>query len=183
VKSAATASAIAAAVPRKAQPSRPKRFAASAATNAAAATTDSAIEPALARRTAVQTRNATATAAVKRPMRPANRFARTRMSPVVFRATNTAPCVTNNASVVNPARIAYGFSRVQKLPVYSNAALIGTPRTMLPNATPQRIAGSSEPTKIARSNRWRQRGSGRVPRYSNDTPRRINATRMTRSAR
>ena len=60
---------------------------------------------------------------------------------------------------------------------------MGTPRTMLPKATPHSTAGSSEPQKIARSQRARQVGSSRLARYSKATPRTISATRISSSGR
>ena len=79
--------------------------------------------------------------AVPRPSRTARAPARSRMSPVVLRARNTAPWVRNRPRVVRPPSRAYGLSRSSRPPTYSWSASRGTPRKMLAKATPQRRAG------------------------------------------
>src|SRR5690625_3881612 len=54
---------------------------------------------------------------------------------------------------------------------------------MFPKATPHKIAGSQEPRVMPQSARERQASSSILPRYSNDTARKISATRMSSSGR
>jgi hypothetical protein len=60
---------------------------------------------------------------------------------------------------------------------------MGTPCTMFANATPHRNAGTAEPTTIIVSKPFFQRRLSRWWRYSNDTPRRIKASRISSSGR
>ena len=170
-------------VPRKPQPSRPPYAAAMPPTSASAATTKRTAEPALPVWICAQTRKPTASIAATRPSLTDRARARCRMSPSVLSATNIAPWVRKRNSVTSPPSSPIGLSRVKMVPVKSLVSSIGTPRTMLANATPHRNAGTYEPTMIARSHHECQAASGRWWRYSNARPRTISATRISSSGR
>src|SRR6266545_75105 len=136
------ASTMLAPVATNAHPSRRAQAAATPATNASAATADNAQPQPSWCAIAVQSRNPPAIAMTGTPNRADSRPARRRVSPSVFSARNTAPCNVNRPSVVSPPSNAYGLSRVKKPPTYSWFASRGTPRMMLPNATPQSTAGT-----------------------------------------
>ena len=86
------------------------------------------------------------------------------MSPSVLSAMKIAPWVRNSATVVSPPSSPTGLSSVKRLPVYSFAALIGSPITTFVSATPHSRAGTAEPAKMATSQRLRQAGSSTLPR-------------------
>ena len=85
---------------------------------------------------------------------------------------------TTTLAVVMPPSTPNGLSSVNRLPVKSPPSLIGTPRTMFANATPQSTAGTHDPAAIARSQLRRHRSLSILPRYSNATPRKISAMSM-----
>ena len=84
---------------------------------------------------------------------------------------------------MRPPSSANGLSSVSRLPVNSLWASIGTPATMLANATPHRSAGRKLPNAITLSHRLRQAASPRLLRYSMPMPRTISATRIRNRAR
>ena len=79
---------------------------------------------------------AATTSAVTGATRRASLRARIRTAPAVFRAMNVAPCSTHSDTSVMPTKIAYGWNRSQKLPVYSWSAPIGRPCSRSPSAMP-----------------------------------------------
>src|ERR1035437_10187674 len=136
----ATAAPIATKVPTKAHPSRPR---------------DTANNPAS---------RATARTAATAPSLSDRARASCLISPSVLSAMKIAPWVKNSATVVSPPSSPTGFRSVNRLPVYSLAALIGSPITTFVSATPHSRAGSAEPAKMATSQRLRQVGSSTLPR-------------------
>jgi len=99
-----------------AQPSRAWDARAIAPTRKSAASTEVASVAFVPRSAWVQTRKTTASAAAAAPSLTDTRLARARISPVVFRARNTAPWKVNSDSVTRPASSAYGLSRSRKEP-------------------------------------------------------------------
>src|SRR5450755_66943 len=133
--------------------------------------------------TCVQITKATTAAPVTGATRRATRPERSRMSPVVFRHRNVAPCSRQISTRVTPVSSAYGCSRSQNDPVYSWLELMGSPCSKSPSATPissgaSMLAPVSRPSQVRR-----QRMASRLPRYSKDTPRTISATSSSTSAR
>src|SRR5664280_494168 len=160
----ATAAPIAMNVPTKAHPSRSRETANNPASKATAATTEATqdqIEPV--DTLMVMSRITASTAATAPSLIDSVRASRL-MSPWVLSAMKIAPWVKKSATVVSPPSSPTGLSSVNRLPVYSLAALIGRPITTLVSATPHSRAGIAEPTKMATSQRLRQVGSFTLPR-------------------
>jgi hypothetical protein len=86
-------------------------------------------------------------------------------------------------AMVDAAEQAEGLSSVNSVPVKFPFRSIGTPATMLANATPQSTAGSHDPNAIARSQRARHRSSSILPRYSKATPRAMSAMSTSSNGR
>ncbi len=133
--------------------------------------------------TCVQMAKATTAAAVTGATRRASRPARSRMSPVVFRHRNVAPCSRQISTRVIPVNSPYGWSRSQNDPVYSWWELMGSPCSRSPSATPISSGASTLPTVSSTSQVRRHRSASRLPRYSKDTPRTISDASSSTSAR
>ena len=160
----ATAAPIATNVPMKAHPSRSRNAANNPASKATAATTAAIhdqIEPV---DTLMVTSRTTASTAAAAPVLRDSARASCLISPCVLRAMKIAPWVRKSATVVSPPNRPTGLRSVNRLPVYSLAALMGRPITTFVSATPQSRAGSAEPRKMATSQRLRQVGSSTLPR-------------------
>ena len=89
-----------------------------------------------------------------------------------------APCSKNRTVTTTPPSKPNGFRSVKRLPVKSPALFIGTPATIFAKATPQRTGGSHDPMIMHQSQPFLHLSLSTFPRYSNATPRIINATRM-----
>src|SRR3954468_5338136 len=90
-------------------PSRPAWLAMSAATSAATATTRATRLLPSPLSTCVHSRKSSASTAAARPTHVASFRARTRMSPTVLSAVNTAPWKVNSVRVTSPPSSAYGL--------------------------------------------------------------------------
>ena len=103
-------------------------------------------------------------------------------SPSVLSARNTAPWVTNSGSVVRPPSSPYGLSSVNRLPVNSLSASIGTPGDDVREGDAPQQRRHERADGDRASQRGRQAASSRLPRYSKATPRTISATRIRNRA-
>ncbi|CAB5036102.1 unannotated protein [freshwater metagenome] len=192
-KSAATANTMVAALKMKAQPSRLRRVADRPASQSTAAiSTSGSVTSTRSLNVCAQSKATTAKTAATMPIRRAAARAASRTGPDVFNAKKIAPWVAKIVKVIKPTTRENGFNRSKKLPTKLNelasATLlvmesIGDPPTMFPNATPNKSAGSTEPTTIAVSQLRRQVASSFLPRYSNATPRSMSPMRIKNSAR
>ena len=82
---------------------------------------------------------------------------------------------------------AYGFNKLKNPPTYWEAPFAstssGTPFAILANATPNNKPGKKEETVIKRSQFFLHTFPPNLLRYSNATPRRINATKIKNSGK
>src|SRR6478752_4607292 len=138
-----------------AQPSRSALVSPIAASSETTASTPRISDQVVPRNECCQATETTIRISATTPTDIATDRARARTSWVVFSARYTPPWVRNSASVHSPVTRANGFNRSRKLPTYSCRAFSGTPRTMLPNATPHSSASIQEVIRIAQSQRAR----------------------------
>ena len=75
---------------------------------------------------------------------------RARKSPSVRSINHAPPCAQSIDKLTKPHTKANGFNNAKKLPVYVertvSSRVNGTPRNILPNATPNTNAGTAPPT-------------------------------------
>src|SRR5215472_8240751 len=138
--------AIVTAVAANAKPSRWSQTSQTAARTARMASTSIRLsQKALPAVTWVQMMNPVTNAAVTGARRRASCQDRSRMSSVVFRHRNVAPCSAQTRTRVRPVHSGYGLSRSQNDPVKSWDELIGSPPSSPARATPISSGASALP--------------------------------------
>src|SRR5699024_9051741 len=86
-------------------------------------------------------------------------------------------------AMATPPSTVAGRTAASAAPTRSPVASSGNPSTVVASTIPTTSGGNHEPAMMTRSHARRRRGESTLPRYSNATPRPINASNSTNSGR